>query len=113
MPGARAIPNPPQRILRAAQSEATIQLVEYGDSFEGARIMRIESLLWFDTDELEGDVDIMFFAVPGAFLFSDLHKVGKDGTFVNATRLPEFDTLRSKIIFHILARHSRLEGVRV
>jgi hypothetical protein len=101
------------RVHLAAQSEATFQLVEDGDFFQGVRIMRLESLLWFDTDELEGDVDIVFFAVPGVFLFSDFHKVGKDGTFVNATQLPECDTLRSEVVFHILAGHSSFEDVSV
>jgi len=75
--------------------------------------MRLESLLWFDADELEGDIDIVFFAVPRVFLFSDFHKVGKDGLLVNATQFPEFDTLPSKIVFHVLAGHSRFEDISV
>ena len=52
-----------------AELQATIQLVKDGDFFQGVRIKHVESFLCFDADELEGDIDIVFFAVPGCFSF--------------------------------------------
>jgi len=88
--------------------------VEDGDSLKRVRIICLPTLVRLDSSELEGDVNIVFFTIRRMFLFTDFHEVGQCRPFVNATQLPECDALCSKkVVFHILADHSRLEDIRV
>ena len=53
--------------------EAALELVEDGDALKRVRIICLPTLVWLDSCELEGDEDIVFFTVPGMFLFPDVN----------------------------------------
>ena len=69
----RRVPN----CLPCAGSEAAIKFVEDSDFTQCVRIVRLESLLWLHSRELESDVDIVLLTIPRMFFFPDFHEVGE------------------------------------